>query len=255
MLSKLKEYLDLIGYAYNVLCRTKQVLYIPAIYFCCCCAVCCYTVVAAATASACDRCLSSYTGWQKNVAWLIASDFSAGFLKHDVYFKSANPLAVLLHLQPWFTWSRTRRRLSVSNGRLCAGACDKFPKTFAHRVGLFNAIVISSLVCWWVCLGVELCPTNATKTQSISTREASVEAPYLHLHPPLPVSKAVLSSWSLVEICSLITTVMFLSELELQAGTSSYHVLYISSIYGMHRYQVHLCYTCEYINADVPFVT
>ena len=45
-----------------------------------------------------------------------------------------------------------RRHLSVSNGRLCAGGCEKIPRTFAHSVSFFNTIVISSLVypcvCW-----------------------------------------------------------------------------------------------------------
>ena len=50
-----------------------------------------------------------------------------------------------------------RRRLSVSNGQLCAGACEKIPRTFAHKVPLFNLTTISSLVCvgvlvcWFVC--------------------------------------------------------------------------------------------------------
>ena len=40
----------------------------------------------------------------------------------------------------------------LSNGRLCAGACDKIPRTFAHSVGLFN--LITSHVCLSVCLSV-----------------------------------------------------------------------------------------------------
>ena len=47
------------------------------------------------------------------------------------------------------------KRLSVSNGRLCAGACEKIPKTFAHNVPLFIKIIVTSLVCpfvyWCVC--------------------------------------------------------------------------------------------------------
>ena len=31
--------------------------------------------------------------------------------------------------------SSRRRRLSVSNGQLCSGACDKISRTFANRVG------------------------------------------------------------------------------------------------------------------------
>ena len=55
------------------------------------------------------------------------------------------------------TSSRTRRQLFVSNGRLCAGACEKIPRTFAHSVGLFNKIVHSSLVCWCIRVSVCLC--------------------------------------------------------------------------------------------------
>ena len=40
-----------------------------------------------------------------------------------------------------------RRRLSVSNGRLCEGACEIIPRRFAHCVPLFHKIVISPLVC------------------------------------------------------------------------------------------------------------
>ena len=41
-----------------------------------------------------------------------------------------------------------QRRLSVSNGRLCAGACEIIPGTFAHSVGLLNKIILPlSLVC------------------------------------------------------------------------------------------------------------
>ena len=49
-----------------------------------------------------------------------------------------------------------RRRLSVSNGQLWTGVREKIPRTFAHRVGLFNLIVLSSLVCvvvYW-CIGL-----------------------------------------------------------------------------------------------------
>ena len=39
------------------------------------------------------------------------------------------------------------RRLSVSNGRLRAGACEKIPRTFAHGVALFNNIILPLAVC------------------------------------------------------------------------------------------------------------
>ena len=35
----------------------------------------------------------------------------------------------------------------LSNGRLCAGACEKNPRTFAHSVGLFIKIILITLVC------------------------------------------------------------------------------------------------------------
>ena len=102
----------------------------------------------------------------------------------------------------------------LSNGRLCAGACEKIARTFAHSVSLLEKIILPSLVC--VC--IELCPSNATKAPSISTLTASVEAPYLHFHFPLPAYEDVSSSWRLVVVCALITTVQ--PSLGSQAGTS-----------------------------------
>ena len=78
---------------------------------------------------------------------------------------------------------------------------------FAHSVGLFNKIMIYSFVSACVC--IELCPSNATNAPPISTLAASVEAPYLHLHPPLPAFKDVLSSCRLVVVCALITREKF----------------------------------------------
>ena len=40
----------------------------------------------------------------------------------------------------------------MSNGRLCPGAREKIPRTFAHSVGLFNKIVLSPHV--WPCVRV-----------------------------------------------------------------------------------------------------
>ena len=75
----------------------------------------------------------------------------------------------------------------LSNGRLCAGAYEKIPRTFAQSVGLFNKISIASPVC--------------PLTFALARRQASasLEARYLDLHPPLLASKAVLSfrgAWS-----------------------------------------------------------
>ena len=115
----------------------------------------------------------------------------------------------------------------LSNGRLCAGSCEKILRTFAHSVALCNKIVLSSLVCVLVCLSIEVWPSNATNAEPISTLPASVEAPYLHLYPPLLAFKAVLRTRSLVGICALFTRETFKPELELQAGTCSYQALYM----------------------------
>ena len=72
---------------------------------------------------------------------------------------------------------------------------------------------------------IELYPSDATSAQLLSTRAASVEAPYLHHHSSLLTSKAILSSWILVVICALIARERFRLELKLQDGTSSYHEL------------------------------
>ena len=78
-----------------------------------------------------------------------------------------------------------------------------------------------------VCVCLELCPSNATKAQPISTPTVSMEAPCLHLHSPLLASKSVLSWWSLVVVCTLFPRDKFQLELELQTGTSSYHAIYM----------------------------
>ena len=49
----------------------------------------------------------------------------------------------------------------------------------------------------------EVWPSHTTNAEPISPLVTSVEAPYYALHPPLPVPKAVLSSWSMVVICPL----------------------------------------------------
>ena len=98
----------------------------------------------------------------------------------------------------------------LSNGRLCAGARAKFPRTFAHSVGLNNKIVLSSLVCtcvytcvyWCVC--IEVWSSHTPNAAPISPLVTSVEPPYYALHPPLPASEPVLSSWNLVVLCPLV---------------------------------------------------
>ena len=110
----------------------------------------------------------------------------------------------------------------LSNGRLYAGTCENIPRTFAHSVGLLHKILLLPPS---VCVCLELCPSNATKAQPISTPTVSMEAPCLHLHSPLLASKAIL--WSLVVICTLFTRERFQPQLELPNGTSSYHALYM----------------------------
>ena len=111
----------------------------------------------------------------------------------------------------------------LSYGRLYAGACGNIPRTLADSVGLLHTNYYFPCLC--VCL--ELCPSNATKAQPISTPTVSVDAPYLHLHSPLLASKSVLSWWSLVVVCTLFPRDKFQLELELQTGTSSYHAIYM----------------------------
>ena len=58
--------------------------------------------------------------------------------------------------------------------------------------------------------------------------------PYVHLRSPLPASKSVLSSWSLVVMCPVIARERSQPALESKAGISSYHALYMDEyIYGM----------------------
>ena len=120
-------------------------------------------------------------------------------------------------------------------------------------------------VCWCGC--IELCPSNATKTLPISRATASVEARYLHLHPPLLASKVVLSSWRLVVVCALTTTDVTGITSMYQAGTTWYHALYMcestvsiyvrTNINGMYRCQRFTCriliyiYECIRILGDV----
>ena len=83
-----------------------------------------------------------------------------------------------------------------------------------------------------VCLCIVVCPSHTSHAQPISTFVTYVEAPYFAPYPPLPASKTVLSSRSLVVICALTARATFKPQLEFsggisfQAGTSSYHVLY-----------------------------
>ena len=77
-----------------------------------------------------------------------------------------------------------------------------------------------------LCGCIEVCPSHTTNAEPISPHVVSVDALYYAIHPPLPASKTVLSSWSLVVICSPIARGKFKPELQFQVGTSSYHALY-----------------------------
>ena len=80
---------------------------------------------------------------------------------------------------------------------------------------------VGVLVYWCFCLCIEVWPSHTTHAQPISAAGAAVEAPIYALHQPLPASKTVLSSWSLVVKCRLIARGKLKPELEFQAGTSS----------------------------------
>ena len=67
-----------------------------------------------------------------------------------------------------------RRAPPLCNSRLCAGACEKIPRTFAHSVGLLNKIVITPPVCLCV-RALSFIPRMPPKPP-ISTLAASVEA-------------------------------------------------------------------------------
>ena len=98
-----------------------------------------------------------------------------------------------------YTQYAKRRRISVSNGLLCTGTREKIPRTFAHRAPLLNKIVLPLLVCWCIDVG----PSNATERAWISPLVTSVKAPIFALHPPLPASRTVWSSWGLLVVCPL----------------------------------------------------
>ena len=65
-----------------------------------------------------------------------------------------------------------------SNGQLYACAGEKIARTFADSVGLFNLIILSSLVCVWVCwcscVRIDVGPSNATERAWISAASAAV---------------------------------------------------------------------------------
>ena len=111
---------------------------------------------------------------------------------------------------------------------------------------------------------IEVCPSHATETPSISAAREAVEALYLDPHAHLPASTTVLSLWSVVAVCALIPREKFKSQLEshagtssyFQAGTSLYHALYeFENIEFVEVPEDHLYKTYEFMNAHVSFVT
>ena len=92
----------------------------------------------------------------------------------------------------------------------------------------------------YVCLCIGVCPSNTTNAEPITPFVTSVEAPYYALHPPMPASKTILSSWSLVVICALILRGKFKPELEVQSGTSSFFFFFqagTSSYHALCKYE------------------
>ena len=98
------------------------------------------------------------------------------------------------------------RRLSeaTTSLRYLTVACVRVPlRKFLERMPTLIKLLSFPLS---VCLCIEICPWHTTNAEPISPLLTSEEAPYYALHPPLPASKTVLSSWGLVVVCALIDT-------------------------------------------------
>lgn len=63
------------------------------------------------------------------------------------------------------------------------------------------------LLVWRVCALIDVCPSHATKLLPISRPTTSMKDRYLHVQGYLLASKAVVSSWSLVVVCTQITRI------------------------------------------------
>ena len=83
-----------------------------------------------------------------------------------------------------------------------------------------------------MCLCIDLCTSHTTNAEPISAASTAVEAPLFALDSPLPASKTFMSSWSLVVMCATFARGKFKSDLDFQAGTSSFHALYTYEIIG-----------------------
>ena len=128
-----------------------------------------------------------------------------------------------------------------------AGAREKRPRTFAHRVPLFNEVVLTSLVCWFVCcfvswfvgggIGVWLHRRWSIERHRKSmdfSGEGGCGGPYLCAPS---TSARVQSRFEFVELTrdmSSNCTGENKRELEFHAGTSFQAVVYTSSYHTTH---------------------
>ena len=136
-------------------------------------------------------------------------------------------------LIPTLLVMRSRRRNEATTSlRFLTFACvqvpvrkfpERLPTTWGYLIKLFLLLLS-------VCLCIEICPSHTIVT--------FVEAPYYVLHPPLPASKTVLSSWGLVVTCALIDTgvtgVTAWHDYRLVVPDTRYQALYT-------RAQQHIC--------------
>ena len=107
----------------------------------------------------------------------------------------------------------------LSNGQLWTGVREKIPRTLAHRVGLLNLVVLSSLVGVCMCAST-LVHRTPPKERGFRPR-ARLWGPLFsgttHLYRrPKPFWVRGVWSWY---ICPLIARGKFKPELEFQAGT------------------------------------
>ena len=79
---------------------------------------------------------------------------------------------------------------------------EHLPTAWAYLIKLF--LFPLSVCLSVVCACIEVWPSHTTNAEPVSPLATSVEAPIFALHLPLPASKTVLSSWSLLVTCPLI---------------------------------------------------
>ena len=128
----------------------------------------------------------------------------------------------------------------LSNVRLCADACEKFPGEFAHSVGLFNKIILGLSV-----YALTFVPRTPPKHHRFRPRAVCGGL----LFVPPSTSARVQSRFDFVEIGDMYSNYQgeFPYGLELQAGTTWCHELYTRAqyictiIYDTYRYQRFAC--------------